>query len=250
MVETATDYEAYPDPGDVWDAEMKAEIKVELDALGMEPDIDRFISFLTDAIAGREYAKFVFSKNLSLALEELAAYGESHGLSRHQLACIALDDYFELLANHPPEDPADWLSERAKRGHERSLVTEAVELPPLLFDPSDFDCFERPAREPNFVTSETVRAGPVEITAEEVDTSLDESLVMIPQADPGYDWIFGHDIAGLITIYGGANSHMAVRAAEFGIPAAIGVGEDLFQQLSGGELVEIDCAGQTIERLK
>jgi choline kinase/phosphohistidine swiveling domain-containing protein len=250
MVETATDYETYPDPSDVWDTETKAEIEVELDALGLEPDIDRFISFLTESIAGREYAKFVFSKNLSLALEKLAAYGDSHGLSREQLSRITLDDYFELLANHPPKDPAEWLSERARRGRERSLVTEAVELPPLLFDLSDFDYFERPTREPNFVTSEIVRAGLVEITAEEANVSLDGSIVMIPQADPGYDWIFGHDIAGLITIYGGANSHMAVRAAEFGIPAAIGVGEDLFQQLSGAELVEIDCAGQTIERLK
>jgi hypothetical protein len=43
---------------------------------------------------------------------------------------------------------------------------------------------------------------------------------------------------------------MAVRAAEFNIPAAIGVGERLFQQLSEGELVELDCAGRTIERIK
>ena len=29
-------------------------------------------------------------------------------------------------------------------------------------------------------------------------------IVLIPQADPGYDWLFGHKIAGLITKYGAA----------------------------------------------
>ena len=48
---------------------------------------------------------------------------------------------------------------------------------------------------------------------------------MIENADPGYDWIFLHKIRGFITKYGGLNSHMAIRAAELGIPAAIGTGE-------------------------
>ena len=36
---------------------------------------------------------------------------------------------------------------------------------------------------------------------------------------------FFHKIKGLITKYGGANSHMAIRAAEIGLPSVIGVGE-------------------------
>ena len=50
-------------------------------------------------------------------------------------------------------------------------------------------------------------------------------IVLIPSADPGYDWLLARDIAGLITMFGGANSHMAVRAAECSLPAAIGVGD-------------------------
>jgi len=193
--------------------------------------------------------KFVFSKNLSRALEELAAYGEEHGLTRQELAHISLDDFFELLANHPPETPGEWLSERSQAGKSRHLVTQSVELPPLLFAPEDFDCFERPKREPNFVTAQTARALLIEVENES-DLSLDGAIVMIPQADPGFDWLFGYDIAGLVTMYGGTNSHMAIRAAEFGIPAAIGIGEDRYQQLQGTEMIEIDCAGRTIKRIK
>jgi choline kinase/phosphohistidine swiveling domain-containing protein len=248
MVETANEPSDHPDPEDVWDEETKRSIEAALDDIGLPPDADRFIAFLRSAIEGREYAKFVFTKNLSRALEELAAYGDEHGLEREDLAHVTITDILELSTNHPPERNAQWLEERAREGKARHTVTEATELPPLLVDPDGFECFERPAREPNFVTSETVRGNLVEVESEGETPELDGAVVMIPQADPGYDWLFGYDIAGLITMYGGANSHMAVRAAEFGIPAAIGVGEDRYQQLQGADSVELDCTGRTIKR--
>ena len=55
-----------------------------------------------------------------------------------------------------------------------------------------------------------------------VDSDPAGSIVFIRSADPGYDWLFNRGIAGLVTEHGGANSHMAIRAAEFGLPAAIG----------------------------
>ena len=70
--------------------------------------------------------------------------------------------------------------------------------------------------------------------------------MLIPNADPGYDWLLARDIAGLITMYGGANSHMAVRAAELGIPAAIGVGELLYRDLEPANVIRLDCASRTI----
>ncbi|WP_019216297.1 PEP-utilizing enzyme [Legionella tunisiensis] len=79
--------------------------------------------------------------------------------------------------------------------------------------------------------------------------SLEGSVVLIPQADPGFDWLFGHKIGGLITQYGGANSHMAIRAAEMSLPAAIGVGESLYEQISKMKLVELDCANQIIREV-
>ena len=70
--------------------------------------------------------------------------------------------------------------------------------------------------------------------------------MIIESADPGYDWIFSHGIAGLVTKYGGANSHMAIRSAEFGIPAAIGLGEVDYQQFRVARLLELDCAGRQL----
>ena len=47
---------------------------------------------------------------------------------------------------------------------------------------------------------------------------LTNKIIIIESADPGYDWIFNYNIKGLITKYGGANSHMAIRSAEKSIP--------------------------------
>ena len=75
-------------------------------------------------------------------------------------------------------------------------------------------------------------------------------IALIPQADPGYDWLFGQGIAGLITMYGGANSHMAIRSAEFGIPAAIGVGEQLYKQLAQANELELDPSNDIIRIIR
>ena len=74
-------------------------------------------------------------------------------------------------------------------------------------------------------------------------------IVLILGADPGYDWIFSHDIAGFITAYGGANSHMAIRAAEFDLPAVIGVGEKQFSQFTRANSLRVDCRNRTVHIL-
>ena len=47
-------------------------------------------------------------------------------------------------------------------------------------------------------------------------------------------------------MYGGANSYMAIRSAEFSLPAAIGVGEQLYKSYNRASTIELDPAGETI----
>jgi len=248
-IETATPPENNLKPQKIFDGETKVAIEEELAAIGLPADADRFVEFIRHAIVGREYSKFVFTKNLSLALEKLAAFGEQHDLDRETLSHVAIQDVLELTTGQPPANPGDWLEARAEEGRTRHTIAQAVELPPLVTDEYEFDAFERPDREPNFVTSETVRALIAEPDENE-DIELDGRIVLIPQADPGYDWLFGYDIAGLVTMYGGSNSHMAIRAAEFGLPAAIGVGESLYEQLTSTTILELDCEARTLERVR
>ncbi|MSX12174.1 MAG: sugar metabolism cluster protein [Actinobacteria bacterium] len=229
-----------------WQPQSAAAITAALADLGLAVDADDFDHFARAAISGREEGKFVFTRALSLALESIADYGASLQIGRDELAHVAVEDLLrcrEVLA-----DPRDFLLSRSDEGVELHLLSQAVCLPGQLSAGSDVSCFEQDEAEPNFVTNGAVQAEVV-VAPESPSVDVAGKLVLIPTADPGYDWMLARNIAGLITMYGGANSHMAVRAAELGLPAAIGVGETRFNALASATVVSLDCSSRTIEIL-
>ena len=96
----------------------------------------------------------------------------------------------------------------------------------------------------NFITQKRVTAPVVLCDDRE---KLAGAIVCIPNADPGFDWLFAYPIAGLITAWGGANSHMAIRAGELGLPAVIGAGEVLYRRWSTADFLHLDCPGRRVE---
>ena len=80
--------------------------------------------------------------------------------------------------------------------------------------------------------------------------NLKNKIIIIESADPGYDWIFGKKISGLITMFGGANSHMAIRASELNLPAAIGIGKVKFEQLISSSHIKLDPINKKVEIIK
>ena len=72
-------------------------------------------------------------------------------------------------------------------------------------------------------------------------------IVCIENADPGYDFLFNKNIKGLVTKYGGVNSHMSIRCSELNLPALIGVGEKNFNDIINYKMLSIDCISKKIE---
>ncbi len=216
------------------------------------PDnVDIINKFLTESIEGREYAKFLFTRNLSLALEKLAEFGATLGLNRQHLANLSLSDFLSLRNGQQSAlSLKDYLINRASENAKMRQLFQAVELPPLLTSEADFYSFSFPYTCANFIGNKRVKAGVLSLSdfnfADKSGSFMCGKIVLIPQADPGYDWLFGQKIAGLITMYGGANSHIAIRAAEFGLPAAIGVGEVEFERLKNSKEIELDAANRKI----
>lgn len=58
---------------------------------------------------------------------------------------------------------------------------------------------------------------------------------------------FTKGIKGFITKYGGVASHMAIRCAEFEIPAAIGCGEKIYDYVTSTSYLDMDCRNGKIE---
>ncbi|ABV86730.1 conserved hypothetical protein [Shewanella pealeana ATCC 700345] len=205
-----------------------------------------FIRYLKEATQAREFVKFEFTKNLSKALDMCVLFGMAAGISRDDLSFLEFSDLEQLKLNTVSLETVKSLIKRRKQEYS---ITCSIELPSLIKSEFDFYSFERFASQPNFVTIGKAE-GTLKILDNETADALKGVIVMIPQADPGYDWLFGHEIGGLITKYGGANSHMAIRAAEIGLPAAIGVGEKLYEKITMMKRVELDCANQTIREVE
>jgi phosphohistidine swiveling domain-containing protein len=216
-----------------------------LSELGTDVTPTEFTCYLKEATQAREFVKFEFTRHLSQALDMCVLFGKESGINRDDLSYLEFNDLEQLKLNVFSVDMIKALIELRKKKHN---VTCSIELPPLIKSEHDFYCFERFASQPNFVTIERV-VGKVKLLGNEILDDLKGVVVMIPQADPGYDWLFGHDIGGLITQYGGANSHMAIRAAEIGLPAAIGVGEKLYEKISAMNRIELDCANQILREV-
>jgi choline kinase/phosphohistidine swiveling domain-containing protein len=221
-------------------------------AAGLQASLNELESFMRGAIEGREYAKFVFSRNLSLALEAITEYGNSLGFDREAISNITWSELYhssdlELKEEHLKAH-LQGLSTSGARWKE---VASSVELPPLLTSKEDFWWFYYPESQANFIGTRAVMAECVDIGQDfDEKTDLVGKVALIPRADPGYEWLFGRNIGGLITMYGGANSHMAIRAAEFNLPAAIGVGEKEFQRIAKGKMLNLDTANRKIEVLQ
>jgi phosphohistidine swiveling domain-containing protein len=123
-----------------------------------------------------------------------------------------------------------------------------IVLPHLLWSEKQVFCFQQKIDEPNFITKKKCEAEIVELPSDS-DKDIDGKIVIVRNADPGYDWIFSHNIIGFVTAFGGANSHMAIRCAEFGIPAAIGVGLKSFERYKKCTKLRIDCINRKVVEL-
>ena len=235
-------------PAFQWTSSERQALEALLAEIELDVTVDQFEAFLRRSIEGRESSKLLFSRNLSLALEDIAAFGETVDLGRKDLAELTLGDFAAVRRGDiPASDTSNWLKGRMETSREWRTAAQAVELPPLLCDVDDFWGFFYPRTEPNYITSGRITAPCVDLDcASSPAGDLEGKIIMIARADPGYDWLFGHSIGGLITIFGGANSHMAIRAAEFQLPSAIGIGQNRYSALAGARMIDLDCRARQL----
>jgi adenylylsulfate kinase-like enzyme/phosphohistidine swiveling domain-containing protein len=210
---------------------------------GIEHDILSLIHFIKGGIEGREYAKFVFTRSLSDALSLVKQIGEENGLSTEDCSFLDIADVRALYSESG--NVAARLKASVAEGKRRYELTRRIVLPPLISSPEDALAFHLPSIHPNFITKQCVTA-PVS-TIDDAPEELKDTILFVPSADPGFDWIFSRGIAGFVTQFGGVNSHMAIRANELAMPAVIGAGETLFGHWKRADKICLDCGNQQVQ---
>lgn len=213
-----------------------------LKGAGFEISVIEFFDFIAMGILQREISKFEFSKNLSEILRLISEVGAEFRLSKDDLSFCEIGVFIKAFS--ASENIEGLILESIARNKATHLKQEGLLMPQIIFDSKDIFGFYELDSAPNFITQKRVRAGVIKLNAK--TNNLNGKIVCIASADPGFDWIFSHNIAGLITQFGGTNSHMAIRANELGIPAIIGCG-DKFSAYSGAQMLDIDCANGKVE---
>lgn len=222
-----------------------------LELHGLQCDVVSLLDFMQNGIQLRELSKFYFTKNLSDALALISQVGENLGFDKQDLAFCSIGVFKEL---HVSATKAKSLLQRSiEQGKARFEQTTKVSLPPLITSPQDIWAFEYPQTLPNFITQKQVAAEVIALNLSDQafkTQNLIGKIVCIPNADPGFDWLFSHKIAALITAWGGVNSHMAIRAGELGLPAIIGAGEKLYKKWASCQKLMINCEAKKVEVLE
>ena len=220
-------------------------IRKILKKTGFDFNESELIEFIKESTRLREVLKFEFTKNLSDALLLITKGGEKINLYPQDLAFLQIDDIFNYIKTKG-KTYENW-KRKIEKNKKIKKINEFLILPPLIFSETDFNIIKYSLSKPNFISTKKVTAE-VEKIEKNSNKKIDfaNKIVVIENADPGYDWIFTNNPSGLITKYGGVASHMAIRCAELGLPAAIGVGEIIFQRIKNAKTVLLDCENKQV----
>ena len=105
-----------------------------------------------------------------------------------------------------------------KRNKEEYKKNINIKLPEVILTSKNIYEYEEKENKINFISNKSV-FGETYLIKNLKKFNLDKKIIIIESADPGYDFIFNYNIKGLITKYGGVNSHMSIRCAELKVPA-------------------------------
>ena len=120
-------------------------------------------------------------------------------------------------------------------------ILNLLNMPDFLTDIRDLYIQKDNVKVANYVTENLISGNVLEVKNVKDYSKLDNKIVLLKNADPGYDFIFSRKLKGLITCYGGANSHMSIRCLELDIPAIIGVGTKTYNEIANFNSIEINC---------
>ena len=209
-------------------------------------DPESFFLFLKDSIILRENLKFEFTQNLSNAIELIADAGKDLGFFRDDLSYLEIDKILKNYRKLPKNEFINYLKICINKNKNCFRLNNYLVLPSFISSEKDFDIINLRIAKPNFITQKSVTSNLVNLDKKNHDTNFNNKIILLEHADPGFDWIFTRNPSGLITKYGGVASHMSIRCSELNLPAAIGCGSIIYDQIKDASKILLDCKNQQI----
>ena len=204
----------------------------------------KLYNYIVLSLKLRENSKFIFTRALSDYLQIIEKWGQRRSLNVEKLSNFDVQNILRSIKN-PQKKLNDDVFQKGtipiKYEENQRIINSVCKLPYLITTNSDFFVASILISKPNFITEKKVISKTYNLRKEQNTNAINGKIVLIENADPGFDWIFNYKIKGLVTKYGGVNSHMSIRCLELNIPAAIGVGDESFDKLILGDQVILNC---------
>ena len=173
--------------------------------------------------------------------------GKEIGIKRDQLEHLSIYSILDAYNNLEAFRLKKKIKLQIKKNMEQFSINSLIEFPDVIKKPEEIYEFIKSSNTANFITKKNFTGKILEINNKIKNYSiLKNKIILLENADPGFDFIFSNRIKGLITKYGGSNSHMSIRCFEQEIPAAIGVGEVIYEKIKNSKSINLDCKMQQI----
>ena len=183
----------------------------------------------------RERIKFLFSISLHLFATKLKQLLTQRGITEREASSASWERLRACLEG----------ASNFEEGVEET--TPSVLLPDVIIPGmTDLKVITFSEAMPIYITNTVVKARLCMLGRPDARVDVSNALVLLPNADPGYDFLFHSGVVGIITKVGGPASHMCIRAIELQMPACIGCGERMYQKLASARTATLDCGSQQI----
>jgi phosphohistidine swiveling domain-containing protein len=201
----------------------------------------QLIEYFLNSIKMRENSKFIFTRALSDLIELLKKFGKRYDFSTKEISKLTITEILNLSYLNKYK-----YLKLIKRNDTQNEINEKIKLPYLITTKDDFFISSILQSKPNFITKKIINGKLIEINENDISKNITNKIILIEKADPGFDWIFSKKIKALITKYGGVNSHMSIRCEEQNVPAAIGIGEDNYNNIKDCSDLILNCKNEQL----
>jgi len=208
-----------------------------------------FLLSTKKSIFYREYSKLKFTKVIDMIFQEIIKFCKKFDIKRNDIEYLNFEILINAYNSLDTEELSNFIKKNIKNNKKLFKKSKKVLLPDIII--SNKDCFfhTKDNIHGNYITNKNI-IGNIRLLNFKLQTdnkNLKNKIVLIENADPGYDYLFSHNIKGLITIFGGPNSHMSIRCNELQIPAIIGIGHKNFNKIKDYNTISINCEKQKFE---
>ena len=126
-------------------------------------------------------------------------------------------------------------------------ITSSIKLPALITNSQDVDFFYQEESEPNFITQLILESEVIVIENENVD--IKNKIVLIENADPGFDWIWSPYKRIDNKIWRCCISH-GNKMCRIRFTCGIGCGDLIFENILSSNIIRLDCLNKKITVLQ